>query len=590
MFIKRVYRRIRNWFKGSIQRKFIFWSIGFWIISVSILSMSFLLTGQSEILSDIRNRNIQVASIISRDINYRISGILSDIRLFSRHLESMGSNMTNQVSALVTFRLSSPQRYQALYYLDEYYNPLISLDDSTDLLLSPTITEQLIFRPPVTVDTEILAAAQSTLGKDMYISGVYFYGLQQFPVLYVSLPVEASVDETRTIVFQLDLQDIWQRINLSTVGESGFAYAATGNGMIIAHPDLEQLGHTLPVELNNVLMGYEGFTEYFDSQRDRNIYAAYSPVGGPTNWAIIVEQDKFEANAPVLRTTIIIIIVWAALATIGTVGILIMIQNFMRPILQLTNTTREIERTGQLTKTSMEDRSDEFGQLSQSFDEMINRLQSMEGRLATVAAEERNRLARDLHDAVSQTLFSASLIAEVLPTLWEKDPTKAKARLEEVRQLTRGALAEMRTLLLELRPSALIEAELPHLLEQLAEAITSRARIPVVVTSTGECILPDDAKVAFYRIAQEALNNVAKHSEATEVMVRLLCEKNKVTLNIKDNGVGFDTDNISPESLGVGIMHERADDIKALLTIRSGVGEGTEIIVIWNSRSEEEIL
>jgi signal transduction histidine kinase len=260
-----------------------------------------------------------------------------------------------------------------------------------------------------------------------------------------------------------------------------------------------------------------------------------------------------------------------------------MMQNAMRPILQLTKTTREIGRTGELITPSMEARSDEVGQLSQSFDEMIERLQSMEGRLATVAEEERNRLARDLHDAVSQTLFSASLIAEVLPTLWEKDPEKGKERLEEVRQLTRGALAEMRTLLLELRPSALIEAELPHLLEQLAEAITGRTRIPVIVITQGDCILPDDTKVGFYRISQEALNNVAKHSEATEVTVSLICDKEKITLKIKDNGIGFDSENISPESLGVGIMQERAEDMKASLTIHSRVGEGTEIVVIWET-------
>lgn len=589
MYISRVYRRVRNWLRESVQRKLIFWSIGFWIVSVSILSISFLWTSQSEILSDIRNRNIQVASIISRDINYRISGILSDIRLFSRHLEAIGSNLANQASALVTFRLSSPQRYHALYYFDEDYKLIIHMEDPADVLLSSNITEQIISRPSIPIDTEILAAAQSTYGRDIYISDVHLHGLDRLPVLYVSLPLEFPSEQTRTIVFQLDIQDIWQRINLSTVGESGFAYAVTRNGMIIAHPDLGQLGHTLPLELNNVLIGYEGFTEYYDNQKERNIYAAYSPVGNPTDWGIIVEQDKFEANAPVVRTTLVIIIVWAALATIGTVGILIMMQNFMRPILQLTNTTRTIERTGELSKTSMENRSDEFGQLSQSFDEMIDRLQNMEGRLATVAAEERNRLARDLHDAVSQTLFSASLIAEVLPTLWEKDPEKGKVRLEEVRQLTRGALAEMRTLLLELRPSALIEADLPHLLEQLAEAITGRTRIPVVVTSIGDCLLPDDAKVGFYRIAQEALNNVAKHSEATEVMVSLICEKIKVTLQIKDNGIGYDIDKISHESLGVGIMQERAEDINALLTIHSQVGEGTEISVVWENRAEEEI-
>ena len=103
------------------------------------------------------------------------------------------------------------------------------------------------------------------------------------------------------------------------------------------------------------------------------------------------------------------------------------------------------------------------------------------------ASHERQRLARDLHDAVSQTLFSVSLIAEVLPRIYARDPEQGKQRLEELRQLTRGALAEMRTLLLELRPAALAEANLPDLLKQLGEAVTGRARIPVEVSTDESC-------------------------------------------------------------------------------------------------------
>ncbi len=106
------------------------------------------------------------------------------------------------------------------------------------------------------------------------------------------------------------------------------------------------------------------------------------------------------------------------------------------------------------------------------------------------AMEERSRLARDLHDAVSQTLFSASLIADVLPRLWEKNKEEGLKRLEEVRQLTRGSLAEMRTLLFELRPAALADAELGDLLRQLAEAVNGRARLPVTVEIGGTVKFP----------------------------------------------------------------------------------------------------
>ena len=139
------------------------------------------------------------------------------------------------------------------------------------------------------------------------------------------------------------------------------------------------------------------------------------------------------------------------------------------------------------------------------------------------ASQERSRLARDLHDAVTQTLFSASLIAEVLPGLWENDPAEGRQLLGELRQLTRGALAEMRTLLLELRPAALVEANLGDLLRQLAESVSGRSGIPVAVSLEG-CPVPDlpaEVHVALYRIAQEALNNVVKHAQAHRVEIRL---------------------------------------------------------------------
>jgi PAS domain S-box-containing protein len=197
------------------------------------------------------------------------------------------------------------------------------------------------------------------------------------------------------------------------------------------------------------------------------------------------------------------------------------------------------------------------------------------------AVEERNRLARDLHDAVSQTLFSASLIAEVLPKLWERNQDEGRRRLEEIRQLTRGALAEMRTLLLELRPVALKDAELGDLLKQLSESINGRARIPVKVEVQGHQAISAEVKTAFYRIAQEALNNVAKHSGASQAGVILDYQPNMVKMVVSDNGKGFDMQDIRGQSLGLGIMRERAREINAQLSVDSEVNDGTRITVNW---------
>jgi PAS domain S-box-containing protein len=201
----------------------------------------------------------------------------------------------------------------------------------------------------------------------------------------------------------------------------------------------------------------------------------------------------------------------------------------------------------------------------------------------SAVAAERSRLARDLHDAVTQTLFSASLIAEVLPRIWEHDPDEGRRRLAELRELTRGALAEMRTLLLELRPSALLETCLSDLLKQLCESITGRARVPVSLDVEGECQAPVEVRVAFYRIAQEALNNVAKHAGASAASVRLCCTPEETALSVRDDGRGFDPAAISPDHLGLGIMRERAEAVDAVLKIDSQTGQGTSIHIRWRN-------
>ena len=194
---------------------------------------------------------------------------------------------------------------------------------------------------------------------------------------------------------------------------------------------------------------------------------------------------------------------------------------------------------------------------------------------------ERSRLARELHDAVTQSLFSASLIAEVLPRMWAKDPERGQHQLEEVRLLTRGALAEMRSLLLELRPEALAQAKMDDLLRQLGRAMTGRTGVPVSVHADVQCPLPAEVQVALYRIAQEALNNAAKHAEASQIDVHFQCEAGRATLSINDDGQGFDVDTIPPGHLGVGIMRERASAVGAELEIESGLGSGTQVRLIW---------
>jgi PAS domain S-box-containing protein len=202
------------------------------------------------------------------------------------------------------------------------------------------------------------------------------------------------------------------------------------------------------------------------------------------------------------------------------------------------------------------------------------------------AAAERERIARELHDAVTQSLFSVASIAEALPRVWERDREEGKRALDELRRLTQGALAEMRAMLLELRPAALTEQKLGTLLRQLTDAMMGRTRMPVATTVVGDCPLPDDVQISLYRIAQEALNNVVKHARASEAKLSLHCQPSQVRLNISDDGRGFDPESAQAHQLGLAIMRERAEAIGASLRIESQPSQGTRIAVRWAKPQE----
>lgn len=216
---------------------------------------------------------------------------------------------------------------------------------------------------------------------------------------------------------------------------------------------------------------------------------------------------------------------------------------------------------------------------------VIDNTRMKQQAIEAAAAQERNRLARDLHDAVTQTIFSANLMAEALPRVWEHDPDEGRRGLEQLHLLTRGALAEMRTLLFELRPAALLDKPLPELLRQLTEAMVARSQSSITFEADGTCALPAPVHMAIYRIAQEALNNAAKHAAARTVRVVLRCSPQRVMLRIRDDGRGFDANAVTADHFGITNMQERARPIGATCSIRSHPGEGTQVTVVWPAAS-----
>jgi signal transduction histidine kinase len=365
------------------------------------------------------------------------------------------------------------------------------------------------------------------------------------------------------------------------LGDTGETYLVGSNHRLLT--DLRREGHEIPSTYVRtrgadiaIEQGRSGFASYtgYDGRQVIGVYRWIPKL----QVAMLAEQGESEAlraTRLALWTTVSIAILATLLAIlVGTM----LIHTIVRPLSALGETAGRIA-DGELGLTASVKRDDEIGKLATSFNRMTGRLHEV------AASEERRRLARDLHDAVSQSLFSVSLIAEVLPRIYEKDPAAGRERLEELRQLTRGALAEMRMLLLELRPAALAETSLPDLLGQLAEAVIGRARIPVDVELDKSASGPPDVNVALYRIAQETLNNTVKHAGAGRARIELSGSwsegEQSLTLIVADDGCGFDTNDVRAGRLGLGIMAERAESIGAHLDIDSAPGEGTRVTVVW---------
>src|SRR2546423_2337360 len=196
--------------------------------------------------------------------------------------------------------------------------------------------------------------------------------------------------------------------------------------------------------------------------------------------------------------------------------------------------------------------------------------------------EERNRLARELHDAVNQTLFSVSLTADAAALLVETEPERAKEQLGEVRELVRSAMAEMRSLIFELRPGDVVADGLAATLQKHVDVLRRVHGANIELELDGTRRLSPEAAVQreIFRIVQEAIANALKHSCAEHVRVHLEEKRDRLRVRIDDDGCGFDPE--GPQArrrLGLISMRERADAIGGAIAVHSRPGAGTKITV-----------
>jgi PAS domain S-box-containing protein len=199
---------------------------------------------------------------------------------------------------------------------------------------------------------------------------------------------------------------------------------------------------------------------------------------------------------------------------------------------------------------------------------------------ALASSEERAHLARELHDSVTQALFSMTLLTRTIELLMARDPAAAAEKLSALRDLQRDALAEMRALIFELRPGSIEQDGLVKALRTHTAALEGRIGLPIVLEADLFERLPIDLEETLYRIAQESLHNIVKHAAAQKVWLRLERSATTIKLTVEDDGVGFDPGRVPDGHLGVAGMRARADRIGARFSIDSRPGSGTRIEVV----------
>ncbi|SEQ41724.1 two-component system, NarL family, sensor histidine kinase LiaS [Virgibacillus subterraneus] len=229
--------------------------------------------------------------------------------------------------------------------------------------------------------------------------------------------------------------------------------------------------------------------------------------------------------------------------------------------------------------------SNEMNELGEKLQNQVKSLQRMADEKADFAKsshkaaviEERQRLARDLHDAVSQQLFAITMMSEAALKQLDIDSEVAKTQLRDVADSALKAQTEMRALLLHLRPVHLSGEPLPIGVKKLIDELKQKTNMNFTVSIDEDIELSETTEEHVFRIIQESLSNTLRHAAASEAKIKIFIRANELFLHISDNGEGFnvDEDTNRKTSYGLKTMRERSEELGGTFTIRSIQGEGT---------------
>ncbi|MFQ5610659.1 MAG: cache domain-containing protein [Anaerolineae bacterium] len=392
--------------------------------------------------------------------------------------------------------------------------------------------------------------------------------------------------------FYLSFQRLGEEIRKLRIGENGEAYLLDRNGIVLYHPNTRLIGADFSDRLAAVFLKQGerngAFTTEEPGEERKVVGYSVVPV---TGWGLVISQPWAQAVQPAQESLRILAVVIGLGLAILAVVVSLGVRRVTDPIRGLVVQTRHVAAGDYNAKVEIS-QIREIGQLGMAFNEMVEQIgRYREGIREYVAAitlsqeEERKRIARDLHDDTVQSLIAIGQRLELVKGSLD-DTDAAQQQLTDLRKMVTGTINNVRQFSRDLRPMALEDLGLIPALQHLIGRLERQRNLDVVFEVEGENEgLASDLEVALYRIIQEALNNVRKHAQASEVRIRLRFLPRQIVLEIKDNGVGFNvpqstTDLARSGSFGLMGLQERAQLFGGDLIIRSAPGRGTTLRVV----------
>ena len=358
------------------------------------------------------------------------------------------------------------------------------------------------------------------------------------------------------------------------------------------YPADTPFSHLLPHRSVAVAQALRGVSTYAKTLPD-TIYVAetiWGKHGQPIGALYIQAQEGSVGLTDVLQSvptywlplTIIILLVLVVTTPIGSLFSLLTTRGLVRRIRYLAEATTNFAN-GDYSQRVPILRQDEVGQLEDHFDQMADQLVASTGRQQELAAQnarlaERTRISRELHDAISQDLFSLRMLAYGLQDALPED-SEVQTQAATLERTTSRMIREMRTLLLELRPTHLEQLGLAEALKDLAASYGERLEM-TVTADIAPVSLPPAVEHTLLRVAQEALSNAVRHAHATRITLSLAQLEQGVDLTIRDNGEGFELDESQKQhGLGLNSMQERVRELHGTFILHTAPGQGTEITI-----------